>query len=219
MQDVQAAMKHLGRGSSNQLLDRINIASKFNVGDQDAALEGAAHAVEARPDDLDSRVWYANMLEKARQPGKAEEQYRIALKSLPKNEQLWLALIRQLVVQEKQAEQDEKNLSSEKKDREATEAHEKAEKMKAEAVAALDEAKKSVPEDKQDGMLVQAYEDLGQLDDAEKYQLKILDKDKDNLALRQGVALFYLRHGTTDQKMAEKARADREDHGEPGAGG
>ncbi len=210
MQDVQAAIKHVGRGNSTQLLDRINIASKFNVGEQDAALEGAAQAVEARPDDLESRVWYANMLEKARQPAKAEEQYRIALKSLPKNDGLWLALIRQLVVQQKQAEQEEKKLSGEKKDQEATEAREKAEKKKAEAVAALEESKKSVPEEKQDAMLVQAYEDLGQLDEAEKYQLKILGKDKDNLALRQGVALFYMRHGATDQKMAEKARAQIE---------
>jgi cellulose synthase operon protein C len=218
VQDVKAAMKHVGRANSNRDLDWISIETQFNTGEQEAALQAAADSVANNPEDIDAHVWYGQMLDKVKQPERAEEEYRAAVKKKPELASLWLLLIGQLVNEQKAAEAGVKRLTAENDEDQAAQAQAMAEKKRAEAIAALEEAKAAVPAEQLDTLLAQGNELLGDSEMAEKYQLARLEANKDNLMLRRDVALFYLRNNKVEEARAQieailAARQGKDDQG------
>ena len=84
MDEVQAALKHVGRDSSNPRLEKINVESKFRTGDREVALQMAKESVASLPDDAKpedaatAHVWYGKLLETDNHPEEAEQEYRAA---------------------------------------------------------------------------------------------------------------------------------------------
>jgi tetratricopeptide (TPR) repeat protein len=222
MEDVQAAMKHVGRGNSNPMLDKIDIESKFRTNDQEAALKLAKESVAANPEDDTAHVFYGQLLDSEKPSEEAEQEFRAALKIKPEATQVWLLLINHLVSADKAAkklaaQETEKKVGKKPVEKEpgkknepdkktAKVADKKADKKTeekigklAEAADAILEAKKSIPEDVQDSFLAQAYEVIGDFPQAETHLLAWQKQDPDNLNRRRIVANFYAGHGMPDK--------------------
>ncbi|HTU24448.1 MAG TPA: tetratricopeptide repeat protein, partial [Pirellulales bacterium] len=235
MQEVQDAIKLVGRGNSNPMLDKIDIETAFRTGDHEEALKKAKEMVAANPDDEAAHVFYGQLLDVDGPTDEAEQEFRAALKLKPEASKVWLLLVAHLVnadraeaaaskkaeaekpAAEKPADDDAKAKDKPKK-KAGQVASKKADDKKADekkadeksakmqaAEEAIAEAQKSIPEDQLDSFLWQAYEMTGDIPQSEKYLLAWRDKNPENLALERAIASFYLKHS-----MADKARAQIE---------
>ncbi|HEX4144385.1 MAG TPA: tetratricopeptide repeat protein [Pirellulales bacterium] len=227
MEDVQAAMKRVGRANLNPMLEKIDIESKFRTNDQETALKMAKESVAANPDDDTAHVFYGQLLDTEKPSDEAEQEFRAALKIKPDATPVWMLLINHLVKADRLAKADknvaEKNgkksgpsnqkeagKTSGKKvakkgakgtDAAAETAADKTSGKLAEAAEAIVEAKKSIPEAVQDSFLAQAYEAIGDIPQAETHLLAWQKQEPDNINRKRIIATFYAGHG-----MPEKAR-------------
>ncbi len=205
MSEVQTALKHVGRDSSNPMLERINVESKFRSGDREAALEMAKESVAALPDEspaqdaASAHVWYGKLLESDNHFDEAEKEYRAALEKQPESANLWMLLISNLATASKSAEKEGKK--------------DEAAAKKAEAAEAITKAKESVPEKDKPSLLAQSYEAIDELDQAEECLLSVLKDNPGNLNVPRNIAAFYLRHGMTDKarEQIETILASKQD--------
>jgi cellulose synthase operon protein C len=199
MGEVQAAMKYIGRSSSNPLLEKIDVESKFATGDREAALQLAKDSVAAKPDDAAGHLWLGKLLDADKHLDEAEQEYRAALEQQPESSQLWFMLIN--------------NLATAKREAEAAEQSDKAAEKKAEAVEAIANAKKSVPEKEQSSLLAQCYEAIGEIDQAEECYLAVMKENPGNLNVFRNLAEFYFRHNMIDKarEQVELILASKQD--------
>ena len=205
MSEVQTALKHVGRDSSNPMLERINVESKFRSGDREAALEMAKESVAALPDESPAQdaasgtsgtasFWRATIIST-----KPKKNIGPRSRKQPESANLWMLLISNLATASKSAEKEGKK--------------DEAAAKKAEAAEAITKAKESVPEKDKPSLLAQSYEAIDELDQAEECLLSVLKDNPGNLNVPRNIAAFYLRHGMTDKarEQIETILASKQD--------
>ncbi len=154
---------------------RVIAEVSLQARDWDRALEAARKAVKDNSTDYTDHLWLGQVLWVSGQTKEAEPALRRAVQLSGEKPDPWVALVQFLA----------------------------STKRVKEAEAVLHEAEGKLPKQKAILAFAQCYEAIGKPEEAQKRYEDAVKAEKDNVAVRQGAANFYLRVGQRAKAEAE----------------
>jgi predicted Zn-dependent protease len=175
----QALNNMLSEQQRGSILPEQQVANLLRIGKTAEALTLAKEVVDRSPDDPRRRVWYGQVLVKAKDTQAAEGEFRRAIELAPQLSQAWLALVATMVVNGN----------------------------KAEAEAELRKAQLNLTQDELPTVMARGSEVLGRPGEAEEYYRMACDANPSSLAALRQIATFYL--GKSYRRRDKPIKASR----------